>query len=145
VEVDETDTIGVVKDKVASVKADLPASRQKLIHAGKVLKDETPLNETGITENDFIVCMVTKEAAKVNLLPLVILNFFCSQSLPHLSQHLHHQHLLWPPLPHPLLRLLQFSQPLHLHHNLLSLLLLLKVMKLTLPLFESHIFQLLLN
>jgi UV excision repair protein RAD23 len=57
-----------VKEKVALAKADLPASRQKLIHAGKVLKDETPLSETGITENDFIVCMVTKEApaAKVS-------------------------------------------------------------------------------
>lgn len=30
-----------------------------------MLKDESVLSETGITENDFIVCMVTKEAAKV--------------------------------------------------------------------------------
>lgn len=60
-----TDTIGMVKEKVEALKSDLPASRQKLIHAGKVLKDESVLGETGITENDFIVCMVTKEAAKV--------------------------------------------------------------------------------
>jgi UV excision repair protein RAD23 len=65
VEVEVTDTIGMVKEKVEALKSDLPASRQKLIHAGKVLKDESVLGETGITENDFIVCMVTKEAAKV--------------------------------------------------------------------------------
>lgn len=59
-----------MKEKIAAVKSELPADRQKLIHSGKVLKDESPLSETGITENEFIVCMVTKESA-----PKV---FFCS-------------------------------------------------------------------
>ncbi len=58
-----------MKEKIAEVKSELPADRQKLIHAGKVLKDESPLSETGINENEFIVCMVTKEAAaKVRLI-----------------------------------------------------------------------------
>ncbi len=62
-EVEVTDSIATVKEKVEQAKPDLPAARQKLIHSGKVLKDETILSETGISENDFIVCMVTKEAA----------------------------------------------------------------------------------
>jgi hypothetical protein len=33
---------------------------QKLIHAGKVLKDDSPLSEYNIKENDFLVVMVTK-------------------------------------------------------------------------------------
>ena len=38
--------------------------RQKLIHAGKVLKDDQTVSSLGIKESDFIVCMVTKETAK---------------------------------------------------------------------------------
>lgn len=41
--------------------------RQKLIHSGKVLKDEQTIAELGITEADFIVCMLTKEVAKVGV------------------------------------------------------------------------------
>lgn len=64
VEVNETDTVSEVKERIATERSDLPAGRQKLIHAGKVLKDTTVFSETGVSENDFIVCMVTKEAAK---------------------------------------------------------------------------------
>jgi UV excision repair protein RAD23 len=39
----------------------LSSDRQKLIHAGKVLKDNQTVAEVGVTETDFIVCMVTKE------------------------------------------------------------------------------------
>lgn len=45
---------------------DLAFERQKLIHSGKVLKDEQTIEELGISETDFIVCMVTKEL-KVNV------------------------------------------------------------------------------
>ena len=55
--------ISVVKGKVAGVRADIPAARQKLIHAGKVLKDDATLRSSGVAENDFIVCMLTKEVA----------------------------------------------------------------------------------
>lgn len=64
VEVELDDEVAAVKVKVEAVRNDLPADRQKLIHAGKVLKDDTSLRSNGIVENDFIVCMVTKEVAK---------------------------------------------------------------------------------
>lgn len=54
-----------MKNKIQSVRADLVADRQKLIHSGKVLKDEQSIGELGLSESDFIVCMVTKEAPKV--------------------------------------------------------------------------------
>ena len=38
------------------------------MHAGKVLNDSATLESSGIKENDFIVCMVTKEAAKVEII-----------------------------------------------------------------------------
>eukprot|EP01041_Mallomonas_annulata_P001797 gene1797-3486_t len=64
IEVDPSDLILAVKEKIAVEKQDLQADRQKLIHAGKVLKDSSSLLEAGITENEFLVCMVTKETAK---------------------------------------------------------------------------------
>ncbi|CAN0273022.1 unnamed protein product, partial [Ectocarpus fasciculatus] len=70
VEVEIDDEISVVKTKVTGVRADIPAARQKLIHAGKVLKDDATLRSSGVAENDFIVCMLTKEVApKVSLPP----------------------------------------------------------------------------
>eukprot|EP01006_Ploeotia_vitrea_P041846 TRINITY_DN66582_c12_g2_i1.p1 TRINITY_DN66582_c12_g2~~TRINITY_DN66582_c12_g2_i1.p1 ORF type:complete len:446 (+),score=74.43 TRINITY_DN66582_c12_g2_i1:96-1433(+) len=64
VAVETSDTVLIVKDKISQTKEDHPAARLKLIHAGKVLKDESVIGELGISENDFIVCMVTKETAK---------------------------------------------------------------------------------
>jgi hypothetical protein len=49
--------------------------RQKLIHSGKVLKDEQSVGELGLSESDFIVCMITKEVAKVFVFVLT-LSFF---------------------------------------------------------------------
>lgn len=63
-EIAPEELISSVKDKIALEKAELPADRQKLIHAGKVLKDTASLEESGIKENEFLVCMVTKEIAK---------------------------------------------------------------------------------
>ncbi len=57
--------MGDLKNKVEQSRSDLAAPRQKLIHAGKVLKDEQLISELGISESDFIVCMITKEIAKV--------------------------------------------------------------------------------
>jgi hypothetical protein len=58
--------VAAVKGKVASVRADMPAIRQKLIHAGKVLKDDATMQATQVAEGDFIVCMMSKEVvAKV--------------------------------------------------------------------------------
>jgi UV excision repair protein RAD23 len=62
-----------VKQAIETQKSDMPAARQKLIHSGKVLKDTQILSETGITENEFLVCMITKEA-KVLFVQIV---YFC--------------------------------------------------------------------
>ena len=54
-----------LKNKIEVGHADMTAARQKLIHCGKVLKDEELISELGISQADFIVCMITKEIAKV--------------------------------------------------------------------------------
>jgi UV excision repair protein RAD23 len=43
-----------------SQKSELPAASIKLIHSGKVLKDEDIISTCGIKESDFLVVMVTK-------------------------------------------------------------------------------------
>jgi UV excision repair protein RAD23 len=47
------------KQKIEGEKG-FAAAQQKLIHAGKVLKDDSKLAEYNIKENDFLVVMVTK-------------------------------------------------------------------------------------
>jgi len=37
-----------------------PAAQQMLIHQGKVLKDETTLEENQVAENSFVVIMLSK-------------------------------------------------------------------------------------
>jgi UV excision repair protein RAD23 len=44
----------------AATKPELPAEGQKLIHSGKVLKDDNIISTCGIKPNDFLVVMVTK-------------------------------------------------------------------------------------
>jgi UV excision repair protein RAD23 len=53
-----------LKTKIQAARADLVSDRQKLIYAGKVLKDEQDISELQLAESDFIVCMVTKETTK---------------------------------------------------------------------------------
>lgn len=62
IEVEGSFQISAVKVAIATEKPEFPAARQKLIHSGKVLKDDQVLSDTGIAENDFLVCMLTKEA-----------------------------------------------------------------------------------
>lgn len=59
VEIEETASVLGLKEKIASDKADFEVERQKLIHAGKVLKDTATIGELGIKETEFIVCMVS--------------------------------------------------------------------------------------
>ena len=66
VEAGAEDTITTVKERITASIADTPVERQKLIHAGKVLKDTQTVGELNIGEGEFIVCMVSKEA-KVKL------------------------------------------------------------------------------
>ncbi|OQR93090.1 hypothetical protein ACHHYP_02937 [Achlya hypogyna] len=58
-EAEPTDTVLSVKQKIEAQNGSA-VDLQKLIHAGKVLKDESPLSEYNIKENDFLVVMVTK-------------------------------------------------------------------------------------
>jgi UV excision repair protein RAD23 len=62
IEVEPSCKIAEVKEIIEQAKSEMPASRQKLIHSGKVLKDTQELSETGIAENEFLVCMLTKES-----------------------------------------------------------------------------------
>ena len=43
-----------------SEKSELPGDNMKLIHSGKVLKDDQTIESCGIKTNDFLVVMVTK-------------------------------------------------------------------------------------
>lgn len=63
VEADASDTVQVLKEKIQKERSDSPADRQKLIFSGKVLKDTQTIEEIGIGENDFLVCMVTQPKA----------------------------------------------------------------------------------
>ena len=59
VEADGSETVLNVKQKISAEKADFEVERQKLIHSGKVLKDDAVLSTLAIPESDFLVCMVT--------------------------------------------------------------------------------------
>jgi UV excision repair protein RAD23 len=58
--------VGAVKSKIQAARSDMVVERQKLIHSGKVLKDEQLVDELKLADADFIVCMITKEVAKVS-------------------------------------------------------------------------------
>ncbi|KAE8899597.1 hypothetical protein PF005_g6202 [Phytophthora fragariae] len=57
-----TDAVSAVKQKIEELQS-FPVAQQKLIHAGKVLKDDSTLAEYNVKENDFLVVMVTKPKA----------------------------------------------------------------------------------
>ncbi|KAK1302504.1 putative DNA repair protein RAD23-3 [Acorus calamus] len=62
IEVNPTDTVTDVKMNIENVqgKQVYPADQQMLIHQGKVLKDSTTMEENGVTDNSFLVIMLTK-------------------------------------------------------------------------------------
>ena len=55
--------VTTLKAKIQDARSDLVADRQKLIHAGKVLKDTQTVTEIGMAASDFLVCMISKETA----------------------------------------------------------------------------------
>lgn len=56
-------TIAQLKTMIEQHDGSMPADRAKLIHKGKVLKDEDTVESTGVTETEFFVCMVSKPKA----------------------------------------------------------------------------------
>ncbi|KAK2580588.1 hypothetical protein KPH14_007710 [Odynerus spinipes] len=62
VEIDPSETVKELKKHIET-KEGFPAEHQKLIYAGKILKDDKPLTEYNIDEKKFIVLMVTKPKA----------------------------------------------------------------------------------
>lgn len=63
VEVENSDTVEQIKSKINDVMKDWTPDRQKLILAGKVLKDDQKVEDLGFKENSFLVCMVGKAKA----------------------------------------------------------------------------------
>ncbi|CAG0881594.1 unnamed protein product [Darwinula stevensoni] len=61
VEIDGNSKVKELKEKIEGIKGrDYQASSQKLIYAGKILDDESPLSEYHIDEKKFVVIMVAK-------------------------------------------------------------------------------------
>ncbi|KAM9848972.1 UV excision repair protein RAD23 homolog B-like isoform 2-T2 [Aulostomus maculatus] len=65
IEIDPELTVKVLKQKIEADRGNdaFPAVGQKLIYAGKILNDDTPLKEYKIDEKNFVVVMVTKPKA----------------------------------------------------------------------------------
>ncbi|XP_071914657.1 ubiquitin receptor RAD23d isoform X2 [Coffea arabica] len=62
IEVKPDDSVADVKRIIETIQGSdvYPAAQQMLIHQGKVLKDDTTLEENKVAENSFIVIMLTK-------------------------------------------------------------------------------------
>jgi len=60
VDCEPSKTVAETKVIIAASQLDLPAANMKLIHSGKVLKDDVTIESCGIKQNDFLVVMVTK-------------------------------------------------------------------------------------
>lgn len=59
VEVELAMKISELKTKLQAEQNGADPARQKMIHKGKVLKDDDTIESTGVTETDFYVCMVS--------------------------------------------------------------------------------------
>lgn len=62
IEIEAELTVKSLKEKIEEDRGKdaFPAAGQKLIYAGKILNDDTPLKEYKIDEKNFVVVMVTK-------------------------------------------------------------------------------------
>lgn len=61
VDIDPSKTVKALKEMIQLLRgSDYPAENQKLIYAGKILRDETPVSEYNIEENKFVVVMVAR-------------------------------------------------------------------------------------
>lgn len=69
VEAEPSNTVGEVKTIIETSKSEFPAANMKLIHSGKVLKDDVTVESCNIKPNDFLVCMITKSKKKAAAAP----------------------------------------------------------------------------
>uniref|UniRef100_A0A3P8TRG6 UV excision repair protein RAD23 n=1 Tax=Amphiprion percula TaxID=161767 RepID=A0A3P8TRG6_AMPPE len=62
IEIDPEQTVKALKEKIEAErgKDNFPVSGQKLIYAGKILQDDTPIKDYKIDEKNFVVVMVSK-------------------------------------------------------------------------------------
>lgn len=62
IDIDPDQTVKALKEKIEAErgKDNFPVSGQKLIYAGKILQDDTPIKEYKIDEKNFVVVMVSK-------------------------------------------------------------------------------------
>lgn len=72
VDCEPSQTVLEVKGIIESTNSELPASNLKLIHSGKVLKDDPTIESCGIKQNDFLVVMVTKAKKAVAKAPAAV-------------------------------------------------------------------------
>ncbi|KAM4719519.1 UV excision repair protein RAD23 homolog B [Anableps anableps] len=65
IDIDEEETVRTLKERIEKEKGKdiFSVAGQKLIYAGKILSDETPLKDYNIDEKNFVVVMVTKPKA----------------------------------------------------------------------------------
>lgn len=70
-----------MKMKIETVQGSdvYPAAQQMLIYQGKVLKDDTTLEENKVAENSFVVIMLTK--VTFFFLSVFLQNCFCLNSM----------------------------------------------------------------
>jgi len=61
VEFEPEDTVLEFKNKITAIKSDMPADKQKLILAGKILTDSSQMKEYDIKDTSFIVIMIQKD------------------------------------------------------------------------------------
>jgi len=69
--VSPSDTVTAVKKQIeeSQGKESFPCSQQLLIHQGKVLKDDTSMEDNNVSENGFLVVMLTKAKAPAAATP----------------------------------------------------------------------------
>ncbi|KAL3943990.1 MAG: hypothetical protein SGBAC_001943 [Bacillariaceae sp.] len=60
VDCEPSKTVAETKAIIEAAQVELSAANMKLIHSGKVLKDDQTIESCGIKQNDFLVVMVTK-------------------------------------------------------------------------------------
>ncbi|KAJ5443534.1 UV excision repair protein rhp23 [Penicillium daleae] len=61
IEVEPSETVRQVKEKISQEKPDYGAERMKVIYSGKILQDDKTVESYNIQEKDFLVCLPAKQ------------------------------------------------------------------------------------